>query len=100
MGCVGVESIHHALHLSVHNQYFISEGLNLFYIEGPKVIQKKTIRFQVCVYHFPGGGGGGGYPDIFIHTQAWVIFGVQNFQKNEYFFLWGGGSEKLIFFGV
>ena len=33
----------------------------------------------------PQGGGGGGYSDIFIHTWARAIFGVQNFEFQYYF---------------
>ena len=47
------------------------------------------------ILNWGGGGGGGGYSyNIFIHTKARVIYGVQNFefhyflgfQKNKYFF--------------
>ena len=34
--------------------------------------------------------GGGGYSDIFTHTYAWAIFGVQN---SEFQYFWGF-SEK------
>ena len=40
--------------------------------------------------------GGGGYSDIFIHTSARAIFGVQHFEFQHFWVF----SEKRIFFGV
>ena len=47
---------------------------------------------RILTFHRPqeGSGGGGGYSDIFIHTYARAIFGVQNFEF-QYFL---GFSEK------
>ena len=51
---------------------------------------------------YVGGGGGGGVPEgisaILIHTKAQAIFGFDIFKNSIFFFLGGGGLEKLIFF--
>ena len=47
-------------------------------------------------------GGGGEYSDMFIHTLAGVIFGVQNIEFQFFFFFWGGGGgfRKINISGV